>query len=271
MSFVNAIIDAINQCPEYIGKGIMQLLILTLGGVIVAWITTMVFGRKSEINAVEGTLLKRKMDIYEELCGKLESLKAAVAAPDNISEAAIKLLKEEELKFNPINSKQVLSIFDSPKQLTDAFLEIDNYIASKKLYYDNDVMIQTLRFQNYFAVFRRLLVLFEQAIINEGLSLDEKEVVAAERIMTLAIGIALQDELIDQMDKVNETMKKSFMNLNFNHREQIKYSYDFFNSPEGPIMSELKDTKILLQREKISRIVMESIAIAIAAKADKKK
>lgn len=266
MSFVNAIIDAINQCPEYIGKGIMQLLILTLGGIIVAWITTLVFGRKSEINAVEGTLLKRKMDIYEELCGKLESLKAAVAVPDNISEAAIKLLKEEELKFNPINSKQVLSIFDSPKQLTDAFLEIDNYIASKKLYYDNDVMIQTLRFQNYFAVFRRLLVMFEQAIINEGLSLDEKEVVAAERIMTVAIGIALQDELIDQMDKVNETMKQSFMNLNFNHREQIKYSYDFFNSPEGPIMGELKDTKILLQREKISGIVLKSIAIAIAAK-----
>ena len=271
MSFVNELIDAINQCPEYIGKGIMQLLILTLGGVIVAWITTMVFGRKSEINVVEGTLLKRKMDIYEELCGKLESLKAAVAVPDNISEAAIKLLKEEELKFNPINSKQVLSIFDSPRQLTEAFLEIDKYIASKKLYYDNDVMIQTIRFQNYFAVFRRLLVMFEQAIINEGLSLDEKDVVAAERIMTLAIGIALQDELIDQMDKVNETMKKSFMNLNFNHREQIKYSYDFFNSPEGPIMGELKDTKILLQREKISRIVMKSIAIAIAAKADKKK
>lgn len=266
MSFVNAIIDAINQCPEYIGKGIMQLLILTLGGVIVAWITTMVFGRKSEINAVEGTLLKRKMDIYEELCGKLESLKAAVAVPDNISEAAIKLLKEEELKFNPINSKQVLSIFDSPKQLTDAFLEIDNYIASKKLYYDNDVMIQTLRFQNYFAVFRRLLVMFEQEFVNRGISLDEKEVVVAERILTVAIGIALQDELIDQMDKVNETIKKSFMNLNLNHREQIKYSYDFFNSPEGPIMSELMDTKILLQREKISGVVLKSIAIAIAAK-----
>ena len=266
MSFVNELIDAINQCPEYIGKGITQLLILTLGGVIVTWVTTMVFGRKSEINVVEGTLLKRKMDIYEELCGKLESLKAAVAVPDNISEAAIKLLKEEELKFNPINSKQVLSIFDSPKQLTEAFLEIDKYIASKKLYYDNDVMIQTIRFQNYFAVFRRLLVMFEQAIINEGLSLDEKEVVTAERILTLAIGIVLQDELIDQMDKVNEAMKKSFMNLNYNHREQIKYSYDFFNSPEGPIMGELKDTKILLQREKISGIVLKSIAIAIAAK-----
>lgn len=266
MSYVNAIIDAINQCPEYIGKGIMQLLILTLGGVIVAWITTLVFGRKSEINAVEGILLKRKMDIYEELCGKLETLKSAVAIPEKNSEAAIKLLQEEGLEFNPINSNQVLSIFDSPKQLTEAFLEIDKYIASKKLYYDNEVMIQTIRFQNYFAVFRRLLVMFEQAVINEGLSLDEKEVVAAERILTLAIGIALQDELIDQMDKVNETMKKSFMNLNFNHREQIKYSYDFFNNPEGPIMGELKDTKILLQREKIRGVVSKSIAIAIDAK-----
>ena len=266
MSFVNTIIDAINQCPEYIGKGIMQLLILTLGGVIVAWITTLVFGRKSEINAVEGTLLKRKMDIYEELCGKLESLKAAVAIPEKNSAAAIKLLQEEGLEFNPINSNQVLSIFDSPKQLTDAFLEIDKYIASKKLYYDNEVMIQTIQFQNYFAVFRRLLVMFEQTIINEGLSLDEKEVVAVERILTLAIGIALQDELIDQMDKVQETMKKSFMNLNFNHREQIKYSYDFFNNPEDPIMGELKDTKILLQREKIRGVVLKSIAIAIAAK-----
>lgn len=60
MNVINTIIDIINQCPEYIGKGIMQLLVLTLGGVLVAWISTLVFGRKSEINAVEGALLKRK-------------------------------------------------------------------------------------------------------------------------------------------------------------------------------------------------------------------
>ena len=148
MNIVNAIIDVINQCPEYIGKGVMQLLILTLGGVFVAWITTLVFGRKSEINAVEGALLKRKMDIYEELIGKLEALKAVVIIPSDIHEAAVKVLEEEEFAFNPVNSNQLLCIFDSPKQLTDAFLEIDKYMASKKLYYDNDVMIQIMRFQN---------------------------------------------------------------------------------------------------------------------------
>ena len=266
MNFVNTIIEVINQCPEYIGKGIVQLLILTLGGVFVAWITTRLFGRKSEINAVEGALLKRKMDIYEELNGKLEALKAVVAIPEDVHEAAKKMLREEGIVYNPINSDQVLSIFDFPQKLTETFLELDKYIASKKLYYDNDVMIQTLRFQNYFAVFRRLLVMFEQEFVNARISLEEKEVVAAERLLTVELGMVLQDELVEQIDNVIATMRKSFLNLNFNHREQIEYNYDFFNSPDGPIMGELMDTKILKERENITAVVTKAVALGMAGR-----
>lgn len=273
MSIVKAIIDATGQCPDYVGKGIVQLLVLTLGGIIVAWITTLVFGRKSEINAVEGALLKRKMDIYEELSGMLETLKAAVIIPSDIHEAAVKMLEEEGVVFNPINSNQLLSIFDSPKELTDTFLGLDKYIASKKLYYDNEVMMQTMRFQNYFAVFRRLLVMFEGEFVNTGMSLDGKEVVAAERILTTVLGIMLQEELIEQMDKVIATMKQSFMNLSFDHRDQIEYNYEFFNSPDGPIMSELMNTKIMKQREVITTLVTKAVAMGMAGSflSDKKK
>ena len=264
MSYLNFIVDAINQCPDYIGKGIMQLIILTLGGVFVAWITTLVFGRKSEINAVEGALLKRKMDIYEELSGKLEALKAAVVIPSDVHDAAVKMLQEEEIAFNPINSNQLLSIFDSPKQLMEAFLEIDKYMASKRLYYDNDVMIQTMCFQNYFAVYRRLLVMFEEQFVDAGIPLDKKEVAAAERVLTVELGIVLQEELVEQMDKVIATMKQSFMNLNFNHRDQIEYSYDFFNNPDGPIMGELMNTKIMMMREDITTIVTKAAAMGMA-------
>ena len=173
MNIANNIVDFINQCPEYIGKGIMQLLVITLGGFVVAWITTKIFGRRSEINAVEGALLKRKFDIYEELNGKLESIKAAVIIPTDVHKAAVKLLTEEGVKFNPVNSNQLLDIFTSPQKLTDCYLDIDKYIASKKLYYDNDVMIQTLRFQNYFATYRRLLVLYEEQFVNAHILLDK--------------------------------------------------------------------------------------------------
>ena len=264
MNYIETIIEAVNQCPEYIGKGIMQLIILTLGGIIVAWITTLVFGRKSEINAVEGALLKRKLDIYEELCGKLEALKAVVVIPSDVYEAAVKMFKEEGLEFNPINSNQLLRIFDSPVELTETFLALDKYIAAKKLYYDNDVMIQTLRFQNYFAVFRRLLVMFEQEFVNAGISLDEKEVASAERFLAAELGMLLQDELVEQIDKLMATMKQSFINLNFNHCEQIEYNYDFFNSPEGPIMGDLMNTKILQEREKITNIVTKAVALGMA-------
>lgn len=264
MSVLSTIIELINQCPEYIGKGIVHLLIFTIGGILVAWVTTAVFGRRNEINAVEGALLKRKLEIYEELSGKLEALKAMVVIPQELYEAATKALMESDVVLDPVNSNQLLSLFDSPQHLTDEFLCLDKYISTKRLYYDNGVLIQTLRFQNYFACLRRLLVMFEEQFVDAKIPLEKQEVASAERLLSVELGIMLQDELVEQMDKVLSTMKQSFNDLNFAHRDQIEYSYDFFNNPDGPIMSDLIDTRLFSDREKISDIVANAIAIGMA-------
>ena len=264
MNVVNTIADTLNQLPEYIGKGIVQLLVFTAGGFLVAWITTRVFGRKSEINAVEGVLLKRKLDIYEELYGELEALKALVVIPSDLKEAAMNALKAEGAVYNPLNANQLLAIFDSPKQLTEKFLRIEGYIVAKRMYYDNDVMIQTLRFQNYFGTFRHLLVLFEEQFIDVGIPLDKEDVAAAERLLTVELGLLLQDEFVDQIDKVGATMKQSFQNLSFKRHDQIEYNYDFYNSPEGPVMKELLETKLFSEREKIFNVVHGAAALGMA-------
>lgn len=259
------IIEMLNLLPDYIGKGIIQLLVITLCGVIVAWITTYIFGRKSEINAVEGVLLKRKLEIYEELGGKLEALKALVLIPADIHEVAMNELKKMGITFNPINSDQLFCIFDSPKNLTEEFFSIDRYIATKRLYFDNDVFIQTLRFQNYFACLRNLLVEFERPFIDKHMSLDKKEVASAERALTVELGMILQNELMDEMDKVVNTMKNSFKNLSFDHRDEIEYTYDFFNSPDGPILSDLCRTKLFKEGEEIMKVVTNATALGMAA------
>lgn len=264
MSFLTTVVEMISQCPEYIGKGIVTLFILTIGGVLVAWATTAVFGRISETNVVEGALLKRKLDIYEELNGKLEALKAMVSIPQDIYEAAIKALADSGVVFNPVNSNQLLSIFDSPMQLTEEFIRLDKYISMKRLYYDNEVLIQTMRFQNYFACLRRLLVMFEEQFVDAKIPLEKQEVVFAERLLVAELGIMLQDELVEQMDKVISALKQSFINLNFAHRTQLEYSYDFFNSPDGPIISDLIDTKLFSEREKIIDIVTKATATGMA-------
>ena len=257
--------EMLNLMPDYIGKGIMQLLVITLCGVIVAWITTYVFGRRSEINAVKGALLKRKLEIYEVLSGKLEALKSLVLIPADTHEAAMQELKELGIAINPINSDQLFGIFDSPKILTEEFLSLDKYIATKRMYFDNDVLIQTMRFQNYFACLRRLLVVFEEPFVNQHLSLDRKEVASVERLLTLELGMMLQNELTDQIDKVVNTMKNSFKNLTFDHRDEIEYTYEFFNNPDGPIMSDLCHTKLFEKREEIMSVVTNAAALGMAA------
>lgn len=271
MNIANAIVDTLNQYPEYIGKGIIQLLVFTVGGILVAWITTRVFGRKSEINAVKGALLKRKLDIFEELYGKLETLKAKAVIPSDLIEAAVKAITSEDVVYNPLNANQILAIFDSPQQLTRESLGIDSYIVSKRLYYDNDVMIQTLRFQSYFGTLRHLLVMFEEQFIDVGVPLDNEDVAAAERLLTVELGVMLQDELIDQIDKVGATMKQSFQNLSFKHHDQIEYNYDFYNSPEGPVMKELMGTRLFKEKEKITRVVTGAVALVGSIAKGKKK
>lgn len=264
MNWFDNMVNAINQCPDYIGKGILELIVLTLGGIIVAWITTKFFGRKSEIIAVEGVLLKRRLDIYETLSGKLEELKSMVVIPSELFEPAVTALKEENISFNPIHQNQILGIFDSPDNLTRTFLDLDSYIVSKKLYYGNDVMMQTIRFQNYFAALRRLLVIFEEQFVDSGISLEKKEVASVERLLTVEIGLMLQYDFMNQIDRVISVMKQSIKHPSFEHRDEIEYKYSFISSPDGPIMSELMNTRLFSEREVILEIVTKATALGMA-------
>lgn len=266
MNILRNIVDAINQCPEYIGKGVINLLLLTIGGIIVAVFSTSFFGRKNEINAVEGALLQKKLDIYEELSRKLELLKSMVIIPSVLYSSAVSSLKEEKIVIAHTNENQILEVFDSPENLLKKFLEIDTLITSKKLYFDDQVLIQSLRFQNYFAALRRLMVVFEQEFVDFGIELNNGNVAAAERLLTIELGILLQDEFVNQLDKLISTMKSSFKNLDLKHRSKNKdeYSYDFYNRPDGPILSELLKTKLLSEREKIMNIVTKAVALGMS-------
>ena len=75
----------------------------------------------------------------------------------------------------------------------------------------------------------------------------------------------LQNELMDEMDKVVNTMKNSFKNLSFDHRDEIEYTYDFFNSPDGPILSDLCRTKLFKEGEEIMKVVTNATALGMAA------
>lgn len=108
-------------------------------------------------------------------------------------------------------------------------------------------------------------MVFEEPFVNQHLSLDRKEVASVERLLTVELGMMLQNELTDQIDKVVNTMKNSFKNLTFDHRDEIEYTYEFFNYPDGPIMSDLYHTKLFEKREEIMSVVTNAAALGMAA------
>lgn len=258
-------IEFINSLPDYFGKGLLQLLIITAGGLIVGWITSTIFARKNEINAVEGTLLKRKLDIYEELNKRVEFLRSMEIIPAEVVQAAVTLLKDAQVDVCFSESNRFFKLFIYPDVLKEEFLQLDEFISTKRIYFDDKVLLQAVRFSNYFAVLRRLQVMYEGHFVDAKISLEASEVKRCEQLLVVQLGLVFQDEFNKQIDKLVGQIKDSIQNLSFAHRSETDHTYDYYNSLEGPVMSELKNTILLSKCEEISEIVANTIAAGEAS------
>lgn len=261
---METLLDLVNSLPDYVGKGIITLFIYTMGGLLVGFFTSGVFARMNETNAVRGAQLKRRHETYENLYAQIEKLRDCVVLPDAIHRTALEILQKVGLPVDSSTSNQLFRIFETPKMLTDTILDLDRYMAIRRIQFDETVSIQALRFQNYLIVFRRILTLYEEQFINRHISLNDKCAMAAERILSVALGILMKDELSDQIDAMQSALKSSLNNPDFKYRKVIHHSYKYYNDENGPILSYLKDTIMLSKNEQIQQLVVEAIAIGMA-------
>lgn len=260
---METLLDLVSSMPDYVGKGIITLFIYTMGGLLVGFFTSGVFARMNETNAVRGAQLKRRHETYEHLYAQIEKLRDCVVPPDAIHRAALEILQKVGLPVDLSTSNQLFRIFETPKTLTDTFLDLDRYIAMRRIQFDETVSIQALRFQNYLIAFRKVLSLYEEQFVDMHISLDDQCVMAGERILSIALGILMKDELSDQIDAMQSALKSSLNNPDFKYRKVVHHSYKYYNDEKGPILSYLKDTIILSKNEQIKQLVVEAIGIGM--------
>lgn len=96
--FENNIVVFFKTVPDYVGKGIIDLIAAIVGGVFIAWLTSTLFAKKSQIAETEGEILKKKVSIYEELAAKLEDLRNLNTIDENMRKAFMKVLKDASLE-----------------------------------------------------------------------------------------------------------------------------------------------------------------------------
>ena len=112
--------------------------------------------------------------------------------------------------------------------------------------------------------------MFVQTLQDEGIKITDG-VKRVEDQMSLALGLLLCYEIGDRVEKFQNALQNSVNNLTLRHRQLPRYDAKMFLDQEGPIMKELNSTLILQEREKIHKLVMSFVAIAMVGDSVKEK
>ena len=244
-------------------EGIMELLYLTAGGLVVGWVTSTFFARKAAIAEVSGYVMKRKLENYEELYRRLEMLTDQEILPAQLKDAALAMIAEHELEVKYVPQYPTMKIFGSAQILKDTYLDLDSFVASKRIYFSDALYDRMLQFTNYFAVLRRLQVLYEEQIINEGYVLDDQVVRSMENSLTLQLGLVFQYELAEEIKEVLYLLRSEINALEL-HKSGRKDHSNVKMGDDGPMMRKLMTTGLFKDREKVMALVTENVALAIS-------
>lgn len=257
------IIFFFNSIPPYIGEGIIALVITIFGGLIVGYFTSKYFARASEIIRVEGLLLEKKITIYKAIYSRVEALNQLTSL--NYTEVApiLKIIKEKGFPISEERNYQLPEIFLNSGKFCKTVLELDEYIAENRLFFDEAVFQQLLIFQNYIIVYNRFHVIYTEGIQIGTTEVDNKIVNKVENGMFIALGIILSDDFLKQTTDLLSSLRYSINNISLKRRKVPNYSYEYFNDENSFLMQRLKDTAIIKEREKITMLISDFCALAV--------
>lgn len=253
VEYLQLISDVLKTYPSYIGEGVIELLIMVAGSLIVGFITSKYLYKINELNKIEGWLLEKRIPIYEEIFKRTEEMMEIYII--NPKEYAIieQIFKANNLKLDRA-SRQVSSVFMDPDKFSEIFRSFDQHVAQNRLFFDTEVSQELIVLQNYYALLRRILVMFDEQMI--ALNIDKDKLVKSVRSQLLiAIGINLSEEFLQYVTNVQNTIRISMHHLRFSHRKKPDYSYDFYQSENGFVMSRLKESKAIKDSESLNDII----------------
>ena len=89
IEMLQQISEEINSLPDYVGKGLVELIVIIVGGVIVGWITSSYFALEAAESEVKGDIMKKKLDIYDALVVKLDEFQQEVVLSQELINTAL--------------------------------------------------------------------------------------------------------------------------------------------------------------------------------------
>lgn len=251
---LNQIVNEINSLPEYFGKGILELIILIVGGIVVGWITSTYFAQRAAGSEVKGDIMKKKLDIYDALVIKLEAILQQVVLPHNIINIAVSDIKENDIPMEYVPQYPVLNVFQTGDKLKETVLDIDSFISTHRIYFEKGLYEKLQFFQNYIVIFNRLIVMYQEHFIDSHIPLDNKNVKKFENMTAIELGLIFQDELSEEIESVYDEIRDSINHITLKVQSKPDHSEKRLGN-KGEIVQQMLDMKIMTEREKIQKLI----------------
>lgn len=264
IDFLHQVVAELSALPEYFGKGLVELLVLIVGGIVVGWITSTYFATKAAEADVKGDIMKKKLDIYDAIVVKLDGMMQQVVLPSGVVDMAVEHLKKNNMAVEYASQHPIPEVFQTGRKLTDVVLDIDRYISANRIYFDSGLYDGLQFFQNYIIIFRRLIVLYEEQFVDAGIPLDKDAVRKFENLTAIELGLVLQDELAEEIETVCDSIRQSIANISSSVNASPDHSARRFGV-DGPILQKLLGMKIMTERQNIMRLITENVAMGMAA------
>lgn len=262
-------IEIMQSAPDYVREGLFHVLVLGISTIVVAIVTSWIFKRKDELTRVEGVLLEKKLDIYRQISDRLLAFENLHQLNEKEIAMAKHLIEESGLQmpnFYHIPSFMV----DGVDKMYDQLMEFDKFVTENRMYYDDYTAWPIFVLQNYNMFFVRFHAMFRDAITAEGCKMTDN-VQKVEADMFRAIGLLICQEWGLKIEKVCEALQTSVNNLTLSHRKKPLYDYHTLQDPNGPMMQEIKDSILMLEREKFMLLITSYVAIGLIAAGKKPK
>lgn len=250
-----------DSMPQYIGESIVGLITVVIAGLIVGYFSSKYFARINEIARVEGLLFEKKIPVYKEIYALVELMNQLQSIRHNKMTHILEMIDLAGFSIQDKASYQVAGVFMDYKEMISKFLDIDKYIAENRLYYDEDVYLQLLLFQNYIIVFNRFHVVYREAVSD--CTNDEELMDRVEQSMFIALGIILFDDFAEQTSNVLSCLRNSLNNVSLKRRNVPRFDYKFFNDHNEFMLSHMKKSMILNENDKIMKLITSFVSMTI--------
>ena len=255
--------EIFNAYPTFIIEGCMEILIMIIGGIVVGYITSKYLYRINELNKVEGWLLEKRIPIYEELYKRtVEMADLYMVSPEEFSYVS-EMINKHGINMGE-NARQVSQLFLDGNKLSESFLDFDKYAAQNRLMFDEEVAKEVIVLTNYLGLIKRMLVLFDEQMIDKKMA-DNPKVQAVRSHLVIALGVCLSEEFIGYVMSLQNALRVSISHLQLSHREKPDYSYDFYQSENGYLMTRMRDSKAIVIRDKMKDLITDFVALGMIA------